>query len=157
MGDGTTARSDQLIAGASKLFFHDRLKLRVTHEQSLGGQNASDRLFRPAPWLGAEFKLTEQVGLFAEHELTVGDDQDTHSSRLGLKTTPGPADRSVHPWAAIILKTATGCSPIWGWPKPGGSSDHWRLDAGLDRSQSLADSENASCDQSQLSDRRRQR
>ena len=96
LGDGSTSRSKQLILGAGWQPISDKLRLRVTHEQSvLGDDESSDYPTRTT--IGADLKINRLVTVFADQEFTYGEDEDTQSTRLGLKATP---------WKGADLKTS---------------------------------------------------
>jgi len=85
--DGTTNRSDQLTLGGTCNLFGSSLGLRLDHHQSLGDHNANSD-YPTRTILGGDYDLGRNVMVFAEHEITRGDQADTQASRFGLKATP---------------------------------------------------------------------
>ena len=137
MADGETERSDQLLAGISKSFFDQRVKLRLNHEQSIAGSNDSED-YPTRTIVGADYQLTSETALFAEHEFTFGPQEMTQSDRLGLKTTP---------WDGGRLSTGMGREQAeddgrlfanMGLAQTWRINERWQVDAGADRSQTLS-------------------
>lgn len=96
LGDGSTSNSKQLTLGAEWQPIAERLRLRITHEQSiLGDDESSDYPTRTT--IGADLKINRFVTVFADQEFTYGDAEDTQSTRVGLKATP---------WKGANLKTS---------------------------------------------------
>ncbi|MCK4846563.1 MAG: hypothetical protein KAS88_02745, partial [Deltaproteobacteria bacterium] len=87
LADGSIARSKQLSLGADWQPIADRLKLRITHEQSILNEDESSD-YPTRTTIGADLKLNRFVTVIADHEFTYGDAEDTQSTRLGLKATP---------------------------------------------------------------------
>lgn len=86
-GDDTRYTSDQFRTGASKSLLDNKLNLRIDHEQSVAGNNGSND-YPTRTVVGADYQIAKPVSLFAEHEMTSGENQDTSGSRAGLKATP---------------------------------------------------------------------
>jgi uncharacterized repeat protein (TIGR01451 family) len=136
-------RSTQLLAGASRHFLDNRLTLRLDHEQSVGDDNRnSDYPTRTV--VGADYLVSDPVTLFAEHEMTQGRDVDTHSSRAGIKATPWTG---AHVGSSVgqqfgengdRLYASMGLSQKWR------ITDRWSVDGGLDRTQTMRESDTAS-------------
>jgi len=134
--DGTVNRSDQIIAGASRRMFSNRLQLRLDREQSLGA-NDDNPDFPTRTIIGADYKMTESVVLFGEQELTQGENEDTQGTRLGMKATPwsgGHVNTSIErqfneygPRAFANL----GLKQTWNL------NEKWGVDAGLDHSRTV--------------------
>ena len=143
--DGSADRSTQLLAGASRMFFDNRVQLRLNHEQSLFGDNDSVD-FPTRTIIGADYKVAEPVTLFAEHEITRGESQDTQSSRVGFKATPwngGQVGTSVGRESqeeGSRLFANLGLFQNWQ------INSRWSVDAGLDRSQTIQNEDHAPFD-----------
>jgi len=134
--DGTVNRSDQIIAGASRNLFGNRLQVRLDREQSLGGSDDSAD-FPTRTILGADYKLTESVILFGEQEFTRGENADTQGTRIGMKTTP---------WSGGSINTAVERQFTEYGPRVFGNlglrqtlnlNQKWMVDAGLDHSRTM--------------------
>jgi len=136
LGDGTTDRSNMLLAGASRSFYENRLGLRLDHEQLLNsGDNSSDYPTRTL--FGADFRLTDRVSLFGEQELTWGSDEDIQATRAGVRATP---------WRGGQLGTSVGREysedsrrvfANLGLDQTWQISERWSLDGGFERSHTL--------------------
>ena len=87
LGDGSNRTSNQITAGGGLFFFDKRLQLRADQALSLWDNENVD--FPTRTVLGADYKLSDSVTLFAEQEFTFSDStQDTFGTRLGMKATP---------------------------------------------------------------------
>jgi uncharacterized repeat protein (TIGR01451 family) len=133
--DGTDKRSTQLLAGASRLFFHNRLQLRASREQCIGGNNSVD--FPTRTILGADFKVAEPMTLFAEHEITQGEDQNTQSTRVGFKSTPWRGGQLGSSLGRQMDENGARLFAELGLLQSWQINKHWSVDAGLDRSQTI--------------------
>jgi uncharacterized repeat protein (TIGR01451 family) len=134
--DGTQNRSTQLLAGASRTYLEDRLQLRVTREQSLGGEDGSVD-FPTRTLLGADYKLSKVTTVFAEHEITQGQELDSQSSRAGLKATPWTGGQI---GSSLGRQSATDGQRLFanlGLFQSWQINPRWTMDGGLDRSQTV--------------------
>jgi hypothetical protein len=81
------ANIGQVLLGGHYGFFDERLTLRLGTELGFGSEGEhgdyADRLA-----LGVDFKLTEWLRLFAEHELTFGQVHRGNDTRVGATVTP---------------------------------------------------------------------
>ncbi|UCF29782.1 MAG: OmpA family protein [bacterium] len=84
--DGTANRSDQIAFGARWRSPDQRLSLNVDHDQSLGDNDNTD--FPTRTSLGADYRFSESMSLFASQEFTRGEAGDTSGTRLGMKSNP---------------------------------------------------------------------
>jgi hypothetical protein len=156
------ASTGQLLLGGHYGFFAERLTLRAGGEVGFGSESPhgdySDRVV-----VGADFKATDWLRLFAEHELTFGDvhtGQDTRvgaavtpweggqiSASLGLQQTPGALGAAAEPEAEGVLAdepaAATGREygprtyANLGVAQHWNLAQHWGFDFAVDRSQTL--------------------
>lgn len=143
--DGETDRSTQLLAGASRMFFDDRVQLRLAHEQSLFGRDDSVD-FPTRTIIGADVKVAAPVTLFAEHEITQGEDQDSQSSRVGFKATPWNGGQVSTSVGRDLREEGSRLFANLGLFQNWQITSRWSVDAGLDRSQSILDDGYASFD-----------
>ena len=84
--DATQERSRQITAGVRWHSADDRWELRAEHDQSLGDNSNTDYPTRTL--LGADYRLSGSVTLYAEQEYTSGEETSVRSSRAGLKASP---------------------------------------------------------------------
>jgi len=81
------ADTGQLLLGGHYGFFDQRLDLSAGAEMGFGSEGPhgdyADRV-----GVGANFKATSWLTLFAEHELTLGDEHRGQDTRLGATVTP---------------------------------------------------------------------
>jgi uncharacterized repeat protein (TIGR01451 family) len=135
LGDGTRNTSDQLSVGANWLTLDKKLNLKVTRDQSIGGNSNLD--FPTRTTLGADYKLTEKVSVFGQQEFTDGASSKTNSTRGGLKTNPwtgGTVNSSVE---RNLTENEDRVLALFGLKQTWKPSQRWTVDAGLDRSQTI--------------------
>nr|WP_067295367.1 OmpA family protein [Marinobacterium profundum] len=135
---GTQQRqsSKQALVGGETRMMDGRLRLRASHEQNIGDEVQSTD-FPNRTKLGADYKLTDKVDLYAEQEYTKGDTRETEKTRVGVRTYPwegGEIDTSLGQQlseeSARLFATA-GLRQRWQL------SDRWSTDFSIDRSQTL--------------------
>ena len=136
LGDGSSHASTQMTLGGKVLTLYDRLTLTLDHAQSILGNSNSDFPTRTA--LGAEFKALTNLTLLAVQELTWGTGAITQNTRLGLRATPwkgasmsSSVERQFNENSERVFANV-GLKQTWQ------ISEAWKIDAGLDRSQTLA-------------------
>lgn len=136
LGDGSGRRSTQLTAGGKVLTLYERLTLTIDHAQSVRGNSNSD--FPTRTSLGAEFKAHKNLILLAAQELTWGKGSTTQNTRLGMRATPwegasltSSVERQFNENNERVFANV-GLKQTWK------INEAWKADAGLDRSQTLA-------------------
>lgn len=117
-------------------FLDGRLAARATIDAPLDtGNNEEAHPTRVS--VGRDYDLSEPVRLRAEQEFSLGDAQDTQTTRVGLAATPwegGEASTSVQSTGAEsgeAMFANFGLRQVWT------ASDNWTFDFGVDRSQTL--------------------
>ena len=136
LDSGETNQSNQVTLGGSWKTLNDRLTLRASHDQSLGGSGGSAD-FPTRTLLGADYQLTRAVALFADQEFTWGENENTQGTRLGIKTTPwsgGAINSSVERQTA---ENGARMFALFGLKQAWQVNEHLSLDGGLDRSQTF--------------------
>jgi len=135
LNDGRSMNSGQLTLGGKVVTLKERLTLSLDHAQSVWGNSNVD--FPTRTTLGAEYKISEAVALFGAQEFTWGSPAETNATRLGIKSTPwkGAAvtssiERQMGENSSRLFATA-GLRQTWQL------TEEWKLDAGLDRSQTV--------------------
>ena len=134
-GAGSVRTSTLLTGSLKRTFLADRLDLYVNGELAVAKDESSDYPNRLI--LGGEYALTTATKIFAAHEMTFGDQQDSQTSRVGLKATPW-TEAAFHSSfedqtseAGVRTFASTGLTQGWKL------NDNLRLDFGLERSQTL--------------------
>ena len=84
IANGETRESTLLTGSASRRFFNDRLNVYSGIELGLGNNENTDYPTRFN--LGSEYGLTRDTDLFAHQEFTFGDQQDSQSTRAGIRS-----------------------------------------------------------------------
>lgn len=139
LGDGSSHESNQLTLGGKIKTLNDRLTLMMDHAQSIINNGNSDYPTRTS--LGAEFAVSRNLTLLAAQEFTWGDGANTQNTRLGMRSSP---------WSGATLNSSVnrqfnenddrvfadvGIKQNWK------VNDEWKVDAGVERSQTVAKSE----------------
>lgn len=136
LGDGSVQSSTQMTAGGSWQTLNNRLTLRLDHEQSLWSQNANAD-FPTRTILGADFKATEKVTLFAQQEFTKGEAADTDTTRIGMKSAPWKGGTLNTSMEQQFRENEERLFAVVGLAQTWQLTDSWTVDAGLDRSQTI--------------------
>lgn len=155
------ASTGQLLLGGHYGFFAERLTLRAGTEVGFGSEGPhgdySDRVA-----VGADFKATDWLRLFAEHEITFGEVHSGQDTRVGAAVTPWEGGQISASFGQQQLPSTTGVAPATNTTStPGvgtetagreygprtyanlGVAQHWNLakywgfDFAVDRSQTL--------------------
>lgn len=135
LGDGSVHRSSQIFAGASLTTLAHRLTLRVNHDQSFGNNSNAD--FPTRTLLGADYRLTRAVSLFAEQEFTRGSSEDSNSTRAGIKATPWEGGQISSGAGQEIAENGQRVFATLGLKQTWQVTERWSVDGSLDRSQTL--------------------
>ncbi len=135
MGDGSVNRSTLLNVGGSLNLLEDRLTLRVTHDQAVANNKNAD--FPTRTILGADYKLTTAVTLFAAQEFTFGAQENTQSTVLGVKSTPWKGGQLSSSVSQQNSENGGRVFANLGLMQKWQVTDKWSVDGGLDRSQTL--------------------
>ncbi|MDH5535593.1 MAG: hypothetical protein OEZ08_08510, partial [Betaproteobacteria bacterium] len=84
---GETLASNQVVAGGSYKLMDDRLTLRLDSELNVGGSSGSVD-FPHRQRVGADYKASEKISLFADQEFTHGARENASTTRVGVKSRP---------------------------------------------------------------------
>lgn len=133
--DGATKTSNQLTAGASAALLDKKLILKLDHDQSIGGNDVADYPTRTT--LGAEYKLSSKLSLFAQQEFTQGGSTEGNATRAGFKTTPWEGGSLNSSLERDLTENGSRAFALFGLKQTFKLSEHWSLDAGLDRNQTI--------------------
>ncbi len=136
--DAGSSGAGQLLAGARYSLFDQRVALRADGELAVGGEDRYGE-FPDRAILGADFRVTDAVSLFADQEFTWGEDQNTQDTRVGVQ---------VHPWSGGSITSSLQQSARESGPRTFANlglqqrwtlSPAWALDFSVDRSHTLRD------------------
>jgi hypothetical protein len=140
LGDGSSHESNQLTLGGKIPTMNDRLNLTLDYAQSVGSNDNSDFPTRAA--LGAEYKATKNLTLLAAQEFTWGSGATTQDTRLGMRSAlwdgaslTSTVERQFNENDDRVFADV-GLRQTWK------INNAWKMDAGLERSQTVADSKN---------------
>ena len=135
--NGDNNRSDQLTFGATTKLLDNRMSVHIRRDQSLAHDANID--FPTRTLMGADYRLTSSVSLFAEQEFTDGDNIKTQNTRADLNATP---------WTGATVNTLVseqfdengnrvyanvGLNQRWV------VDERWSVDANFDRSETIKD------------------
>jgi len=122
---------------ASRYLFDSKFKVRADTEIEVTDDNSVDHPTRLIG--GVDYRLNQVTELFAEHEYTQGEDQDTNTSRVGTRLTP---------WDQATVNSSfeqqsgedgqrlfSNLGFVQGWQY----NDNLQLDFSIDRSDTLRD------------------
>ncbi|PKN38506.1 MAG: hypothetical protein CVU62_06635 [Deltaproteobacteria bacterium HGW-Deltaproteobacteria-2] len=139
LGDGSRKESNQLTLGGKVLTLYDRLTLSANHAQSIGSNDNID--FPTRTTVGAEFAATKNLILLAAHEFTWGSGANTQNTRVGMRYSPwngatinSSVERQFNENDERVFANV-GMKQNWQVNK------NWKVDAGVERSQTVAKSE----------------
>ncbi len=139
--DGASQESTQWLLGGNWVTPDRKLNLRGDYEQSLAGSNESSD-FPTLLRLGADYKLTEKVGVFVEQEFSWGADSETEGTRAGFSATP---------WQGADFRTSVEQQTsengqrvfaLFGLGQSWQLNETWSFDASIDRSQTIKEPSN---------------
>lgn len=132
--------SNLLTARASRVFVDGRLRLNANGEYDLGGGKGENSDFPTRLGLGGEFEVWSGLRLFGRQEYTFGDERNTEDTRIGVRSSL---------WSGATLESGVSrrlsddqerIAATTGLVQNLRLSQHWRMDLGMDREQTLKDS-----------------
>tara|TARA_R110002049_G_scaffold252264_2_gene427299 strand:+ start:32389 stop:38655 length:6267 start_codon:yes stop_codon:yes gene_type:complete len=122
---------------AARYLIENKLKVRADAEIEVTNDNSVDHPSRLIG--GADYRLNQATELFAEHEYTQGEDQDTNTTRVGTRVTP---------WNQATINSSVeqqfnedgerlfgNLGLVQGWQY----NDNFQLDFSIDRSHTFRD------------------
>lgn len=134
-GIGETRDSKQLLAGVTHDLMDKKLQLRAGTELSLGSAESTD--FPNRVLFGADYKLTEQTQLFAEHEFARGKEIQADTTRIGLRVKPWTGAEMA---ASLGNQSSLDSNRIYsdlGLTQKWQLNEYWQTDFAIDRVQTL--------------------
>lgn len=135
---GARSSSDQVFVGGSLRLLKQKLALTAEHAQSVvSNENAA---FPTRSMVGADYKISEKLALMASQELTWGAGADTSHTRIGLRTTPWKGASVVNSVDGQFNENALRVFGNTGIRQSFDLSSAWRIDAGVERTQTIAGS-----------------
>lgn len=135
LDNGDVNKSEQLITGGSLNLLNNRVVLRLEHDQSLGNNENVDYPTRTT--IGADYKLNETATLFAVQEFTQGANEDTQTTRIGMKASPWNGGELSSSLEQQYTENGSRLFAVNGLKQTWKVTEKWSLDAGLDRSETL--------------------
>lgn len=134
--DGGKQTSRQLLLGGDWSTPDRKLTLRATHEQSLGSGNENVD-FPTRTMIGADYRLTQNVSLFAEQEFTWGEVEDTEGTRVGLKATPWQGGEVRTAVERESIENGERIFALFGLGQSWQVTQRWSVDLSVDRSYTI--------------------
>lgn len=139
LGDGSSRESNQLTLGGKILTLYDRLTLGVNHAQSIGSNGNSD--FPTRTTLSAEYAATRNLTLIAAQEFTWGSGANTQNTRIGMRSSPWSGANITSSVERQFNENDERVFANVGIKQTVQVNKDWKLDAGVERSQTVAKSE----------------
>lgn len=138
-GDGEDpGLSVNALAGGSRSIFSDRVLLRLSSEISVAGKN--DNPDYPTRVLGgADYRFSDALTFFAEHELTAGAERDTHDTRIGTRSTPWRGAQATSSIGRAISDSGDRIFSNSGFIQRWQLNERWSVDASIDRSTTISE------------------
>lgn len=135
LADGSSMSSGQITAGGKLLTLEDKLTLSVDRAQSVWGNSNVD--FPTRTTLGAEYKINGKVTLLVAQEFTEGKIAHTSSTRLGIRSTPWKGGTLSSSVERQLNENSSRVFGNMGLRQTWQLTEEWKVDAGLDRSQTI--------------------
>ena len=146
-------QSQKLIAGGQRHVMDQRLLLSARGETDIDSSENVD--YPNLLSLGSDYRLNNKVSLFANQDFSWGQERRSHDTRLGARASPwqgatlsSDVSRSQDEYGPRLLAHAGLFQTI-------PISSQWTADVGLDRSQTLRDSDNNNVNVDEVFDPRR--
>jgi uncharacterized repeat protein (TIGR01451 family) len=136
LGDGTTQRSELLTAGGTLKGLDQRLKLRLDHEHAIDNQSAGTD-FPSRTTLGADYQISDDAALYGAQEFLWHRQGTEQNTRLGIKSRPWQGGQIGTDLQQSDFENGRRLSANLGLFQTWRITDRWRLDGGLDRSQTI--------------------
>ncbi|MFQ5982968.1 MAG: hypothetical protein ACE5KS_06305, partial [Woeseiaceae bacterium] len=137
--DGETRTSELAEVGVSQRLFKGRLTLRAN--ASIAGNQAAENADYPTSLVvGADYRLTQGVDLFAEWEESASRDIDATMTRVGVRASP---------WSRAQINTSVTSESTEFGPRVFANvglvqgfqlNDNWILDLGVDQTNTISQS-----------------
>lgn len=135
LANGSAMSSGQITAAGKLLTLKDKLTLSFGHSQSVWGNSNID--FPTRTMLGAEYKINEMVTLLGAQEFTWGKATQTNATRLGVRSTPWKGGTLTTSVERQLNENGSRVFGSMGLRQSWKLSEEWKVDAGLDRSQTI--------------------
>jgi uncharacterized repeat protein (TIGR01451 family) len=139
-GAGLNKDSKQAIAGVGYEMLDKKLNLRASTEIGFGSADSTD--FPDRLVLGADYKITDKTSAFAEHEIAKGNEFTANTTRIGMRTQPWVGGEAKASIGNEIGKDGGRTYANAGLAQKWQVNDHWQADLGLDRSQTIVETQN---------------
>ncbi|HJV35332.1 OmpA family protein [Geomonas sp.] len=133
--DGASKTSTQLTASTSAALLDKKLILKLDRDQSIAGNNVADYPTRTT--LGAEYKLSPKVSFFAAQEFTQGGSTEGNATRAGFKSNPWEGGAVNSSLERDMTENGSRAFALFGLKQTFKLNEHWSVDAGLDRNQTI--------------------
>ncbi len=135
LADGRAMDSGQVTFGGKLLTLKDKLTLSVDHAQSVWGNSNVD--FPTRTMFGAEYSINAKVTLLGAQEFTWGRVANTNTTRLGARSTPWKGAAITTTVERQLNENGSRLFGSMGLRQTWQLTDEWKIDAGLDRSQTI--------------------
>lgn len=130
--------SDLLLLGASKKALENQLQLRANAELPINN-NDSNPDYPSRYILGADYFINSSVNVFAENEWTMGQNQDTQLSRVGVRSTPWQGGKVNSSLNREVQENGIRSFATLGLTQGFQLSERWSADFIFDRTETIRD------------------
>jgi len=128
-------RSEQLFLGA-RYQFTQRLAGRIQHDQTLNSSDSSVD-FPTRTTVGLDYLLVKDTTLFADQEVTRGQQANTATSRVGIRSAPWTGAQLNQTMEQQAGENGSRLFAVTGLKQAWQLTSRWSLDVGLDRSATI--------------------
>jgi uncharacterized repeat protein (TIGR01451 family) len=135
LAGGSSMSSGQITMGGKLLTLNDRLTLAADRAQSVWGNANIDYPTRTT--FSAEYKVNEKVTLLGAQEFTEASSNHANATRLGIRSTPWKGGTLTSSVERQLNENSSRIFGSMGLRQTWQLTDEWKIDAGLDRSQTL--------------------
>jgi len=140
--NGDVNNSEQIIAGGSYRMLNDRIVLRLDHNQSIFGSNENAD-YPTRTIIGADYNLNKTATLFAAQEFTQGENADTETTRIGIKSSPWTGGEIGSTVEQQYTENGARVFSVIGLKQAWQVSKKLSIDTSLDRSKTLKHQDNS--------------
>ena len=132
---GIEEDSTQLTTGVTWTTADGKVKLRANHDQSFGNNDNTDYPTRTL--VGADYRVNSAASLYAEHEITSGEELETYATRAGVKATPWKGGSASSDVTSETTENGERLYASLGLSQDWQVTENWTLSAGYEQSRSL--------------------
>ena len=135
LGNDQSQDSTLLTTGVNQKFMDKKLTLHADRDQALGAADNVDYPSRTR--FGFDYLLTDQTKVFAEQEFTNGNDRETQTTLMGLKTVPWTDSEAFTTLSQKQDGTTDNTAAAVGLRQRLALNSEWSLDGSVEKSKTV--------------------